>query len=33
MTNLKKINIDGIEVEVDGAMTSSQVAEDDSCHT
>ena len=27
MTNLKKINIDGIEVEVDGAMTIIQAAE------
>ena len=27
MTNLKKISIDGIEVEVDGAMTIIQAAE------
>ena len=27
MSNLKKINIDGIEVEVDGAMTIIQAAE------
>ena len=27
MTNLKKISIDGIEVEVDGAMTLIQAAE------